>query len=278
MFIPCILICFVFGYGVCSELNGTRVIHRESEEHGVFHCIPRICPKNSHAILCTATDPANPGKDKCMPCEENTLNPRETNTSTFTDHIQVPLYEVCRKPDCNCVIEARITNLDECLKTGNANCECNHDKGFCGDDPKTCEICDGNITDPNYDSLAGKCKPGYFKDTKGNGPCSKHRNCSEGEIIIFNGNSTMDRQCGPSTETRTTTENPDKILVIIGSVVGSIVLLAVIILGVWMGRKKFGKFIQRMKNAVLNNGVNDQLNIPEEQNGNAEPSEDTSMV
>lgn len=25
-------------------------------------------------------------------------------------------------------------------------------------------------------------------------------------------------------------------------------------------------------------GVNDQLNIPEEQNGNAEPSEDTSMV
>lgn len=88
----------------------------------------------------------------------------------------------------------------------------------------------------------------------------------------------MDRQCGPSTETRTTTppENPDKI--IIGSVVGSIVLLAVIILGVWMGRKKFGQFIQRMKNAVLNDGVNDQLNIPEEQNGNAVPSEDTSMV
>lgn len=38
------------------------------------------------------------------------------------------------------------------MKTEKAICECNHDKGFCGEDPKTCEICDGNMTDPNYDS------------------------------------------------------------------------------------------------------------------------------
>lgn len=238
-------------------------------KRGDICCKPKICEINEDYRLCNNTH----REDRCIPCPPNTTNQDIINTSRVYE--QIP--GICKEIECFCLPEARIKNLDECLmKTEKAICECNHDKGFCGEDPKTCEICDGNMTDPNYDSLAGKCKPGYFKDTKGNGPCSKHRNCSEGEIIIFNGNSTMDRQCGPSTETQTTTENPDKI--IIGSVVGSIVLLAVIIPGVWMGRKKFGQLIQRMKNAVLNNGVNDQLNIPEEQNCNAEPSEDTSMV
>lgn len=40
-----------------------------------------------------------------MPCEKNTINPGETNTSTFKSHTQVAVYEVCRKPVCNCVIE-----------------------------------------------------------------------------------------------------------------------------------------------------------------------------
>lgn len=70
----------------------------------------------------------------------------------YTD-ISLRVTTVCNKKlKTLWIFSARITNLDECLKTGNANCECNHDKGFCGDDPKTCEICDGNITDPNYDS------------------------------------------------------------------------------------------------------------------------------
>lgn len=149
--IPCILICFVFGYlvpGICSELNETRVIERVSvEERRIYHCIPTTCPKNSHAILCKATDSANPGKDECFPCGKNTFYPKETNTSTILYHIQVPEYEICRKPDCNCGHEARITNPDECSGSGIAICECDLYEGFCGGDPKTCEKWGGNVTD-----------------------------------------------------------------------------------------------------------------------------------
>uniref|UniRef100_K1R375 TNFR-Cys domain-containing protein n=1 Tax=Magallana gigas TaxID=29159 RepID=K1R375_MAGGI len=54
-----------------------------------------------------------------------------------------------------------------------------------------------------------KCKPGYYKaDNKDYGPCHKHRECSIEEKIIFDGNSTMNRQCGPLTPTTTPTESP----------------------------------------------------------------------
>lgn len=45
------------------------------------------------------------------------------------------------------IFSATIWKLDECLKTGNATCECNLNKGFCGEDPKTCEKWKGNVTD-----------------------------------------------------------------------------------------------------------------------------------
>lgn len=148
MLIACILICFVLGYGVCSELNGTRVIHRESEEHGVYHCIPRICPKNYHAILCMVTDPANPGKDDCIPCDENTFNPTETNTSAIPYHIQFPMDVVCRKPDCNCGPEGFLVNKHQCNVTGAQKiCICNANKGYCGDDYKNCVKWNGKESD-----------------------------------------------------------------------------------------------------------------------------------
>lgn len=38
------------------------------------------------------------------------------------------------------------------MKIEKVICECNYDKGFCGEDLKICEICDGNMIDLNYDS------------------------------------------------------------------------------------------------------------------------------
>lgn len=297
MFIPCILICFVFGYGVCSELNGTRVIHRESEEHGVFHCIPRICPKNFNAILCEATDPANPGKDECMPCDKNKFYPKETNTSTFKSHIQLPMDVVCRKPDCNCGHEGFLVNEHDCNVTGAQKiCICNANIGYCGDDYRKCDKrnksdipVDWRLT-PNCSIK--KCEEGYSKPYVGYGACEEDTNNStttQPTTPFTSGGSTTDVQ-NNSTEVDTTTPsvNEDKdggldlnILII---AVSSLASLAVIILGVWLGiklccRNKFGQFIQRLKNTVPNNGVNNRLNeIPEEQDVNAEPSEDTSMV
>lgn len=81
----------------------------------------------------------------------------------------------------------------------------------------------------------------------GYGQCLKHKECYLEENIIFKGNSTMNRQCGPLTQTTTPTEStmmfdanststptspssddPDQIPVIIGSVVGCIILIVVI--------------------------------------------------
>lgn len=89
----------------------------------------------------------------------------------------------------------------------------------------------------------------------GYGQCLKHKECSLEEEIIFKGNSTMNRQCGPltrattptkstkmfdanstvktsSTPTSPSSDDPDKIPVIIGSVVGSIIVIVVIIVSV----------------------------------------------
>lgn len=53
-------------------------------------------------ILCDSTNSAKPGKDECIPCKNGTFNLNEMDTSTLTYHLQVPEYEVCSKPDCNC--------------------------------------------------------------------------------------------------------------------------------------------------------------------------------
>lgn len=81
----------------------------------------------------------------------------------------------------------------------------------------------------------------------GYGQCLKHKECWLEEEIIFKGNSTMNRQCGPLTQTTTPTKStkifdanstspssdgtadPDQIPVIIGSVVGCIILIVMII-------------------------------------------------
>lgn len=230
-----------------------------------FCCKTVICSLNEDYRLCNEIYK----EDRCIPCPPNTTNQDIIDTGLLDE--QIP--GICRKMDCNpttrCPPEATITNLDECLKTGNATCECKLNKGFCGEDPKTCENWKGNVTDLTkgvgltQSCQAEKCKPGYYKDIEGYGPCLKHRDCSEEEMIIFNGNSTMDRQCGPSNETRTTTptestkmfdanstvENSstptfpsndstrDSDQIVIGVVVGILILVIIVLVAIYRHRR-----------------------------------------
>lgn len=92
-------------------------------------------------------------------------------------------------------------------------CVCNLDFGFCGLDPMSCNKWNGNVEDLAIgvelarNCLAEKCKPGYFKNSEGYGQCLKHRECSNGEIITFNGTSTMDTQCNTPNATQSTTQS-----------------------------------------------------------------------
>lgn len=256
MLIACILICFVFGYGVCSELNGTSVIHRELEEHGVYHCIPRICPKNYHAILCMATDPANPGKDDCIPCDENTFNPKETNTSTITYHIQLPMDEVCRKPDCKCGSEGFLVNEHDCNVTGAQKiCICNANIGYCGDDYRKCDKrnksdipVDWRLT-PNC--TIEKCGEGNSNAYPGYGACAPSTNITTtgtstsgpsgtdlNKSTVVTNSTEVITNSTEATNTTTPSISQDKDGGLVLKIAIPLALLvAVIILSVWMGIK-----------------------------------------
>lgn len=304
--IPCtgILICFVVGCSIglvpgvqsSGETNGTET-KAHVVQRGSFYCIPKKCEINHYFILCNSTDSAKPGKDECVPCGNNTFNLERVNTGNITIPYQFPEHQICTKPECDCGPEGFIVNGHECNINGaQKNCICNANKGYCGHDYRKCVKWNGAESDIPVDwgltpnCSIQKCEKGYSKPYVGYGACKKYTNkltTTQPTTPFTSGASATDVQ-NNSTEVDTTTPsvNEDKdggldlnILII---AVASLVPLAVIIL-VYLGiklccRNKFGQFIQRLKNAVLNNGVNDQLNIPEEQNVNAEPSEDTSMV
>lgn len=264
----CVML-FVVTLCVAASMKNAEECPADMKKRGEICCKPVTCEINEDYQLCNDTH----REDKCIRCPPNTTNQDIINTS----HLDVQILGICQKIDCNpetrCPPGARITNPDECSETGIAICECDLYKGFCDKDPGTCQIWGGNVTDLTEGvgltqrCLAEKCKPGYFKDHDGYGPCLKHRDCSEGEMIIFNGNSTMDRQCGPLTEiqTKTPTEStkmfdanstvensstptspsndgttdPDQI--IIGVVVGCIILIVVIIVFVVIYRHRRGR-------------------------------------
>eukprot|EP00105_Crassostrea_gigas_P045602 XP_019929750.1 PREDICTED: uncharacterized protein LOC105345502 [Crassostrea gigas] len=289
----CILIYFVVGIGI--ETNA-QVLHRDS-----YYCLPKKCLKNQFFILCDSTNSAKPGKDECIPCKNGTFNLNEMDTSTLTYHLQVPEYEVCTKPDCNCGPEGLLVNGHNCNINGAQKiCICNVNEGYCGDDYRNCDKWNKAESDIPVDwgltqnCSIKKCEEGYSKPYVGYGACEEDTNkltTTQPTTPFTTGASATDVQ-NNSTEvdnrnTTTPSVNKDKdggldlnILII---AVASLASLAVIILGVWLGiklccRNKFGQFIQRLKNTVPNNGVNDQLNeIPEEQNVNV-ASEATSMV
>lgn len=289
--IPCILICFVVGCsfglvpGVHSsgETNGTET-KAHVVQRGSFYCIPKKCEINHYFILCNSTDSAKPGKDECVPCGNNTFNLDRVNTGNINTPYRLPEHQICTKPECDCGPEGFIVNGHECNITGaQKNCICNANKGYCGHDYRKCVKWNGAESDIPVDwgltpnCSIQKCEKGYSKPYVGYGACKKYTN-----------KLTTTQPTTPSTSGASATSvNEDKdggldlnILII---AVSSLASLAVIILGVWLGiklccRNKFGQFIQRLKNTVPNNGVNDQLNeIPEEQNVSV-ASEATSMV
>lgn len=152
--------------------------------------------------------------------------------------------------------EITLGYLNACKKTGDPYCVCNLNNGYCGEDPITCQQWPGKKEDIGkgegltQSCKVEVCKPGFYKDKEGYGGCLKHRECSLEEEIIFKGNSTMNRQCGPLTQTTTPTKSTkifganntspssdgtadtDKIPVIISSVVGCIIVIVVIIVSV----------------------------------------------
>lgn len=231
---------------VAASMTNALVCSAGMIKRGNICCKPKICEINQYYRLCNNTY----REDSCIGCPPNTTNQDIINTSLLYE--QIP--GICKDitGNCNCLPEARLTNLHDCLRTGNATCECNLDIGFCSEDPKTCRKWEGNVTDLatgvglTQSCQVENCKPGYYKDKVGYGQCLKHKECSLEEEIIFKGNSTMNRQCGPLTQTTTPTKSTkifdanstspssdgtadtDKIPVIIGSVVGCIILIVVI--------------------------------------------------
>nr|XP_034324836.1 uncharacterized protein LOC117689113 [Crassostrea gigas] len=217
----------------------------DMQKRGSICCRTKICGLNEDYILCSDTY----REDMCVPCPPDTFNQYIIDTSQEYYHGQHQ--NVCKNATEICVntcLEEATFNLTECLRTGKVTCECDRSRGYCGEDPKICLWPWGvNWTigkELTLNCQVEKCKPGYYKaDNKDYGPCHKHRECSIEEKIIFNGNSTMNRQCGPLTRTTTPTEStktsstptspssdgttdPDKI--IIGVVVGCIILIVMI--------------------------------------------------
>lgn len=312
-FIPCtgILICFVFGHlvpWVYSESNGPFVIQRklvEDQRVIIYHCITTRCLKNYHAILCKATDPANPGKDECIPCGNNTFYPNETDTRTLVDHIEVPEYEICIEPDCNCVREAILVNGPACHVNGSKKiCMCNAKIGYCGNDYKSCVKWNESDIGEGYQLTANctieKCEEGHSKPYPGYGTCDPttgttqptppptsgasgtdvHNNSTK----VLTNSTEVKNNSTDTTNTTTPSINEDKGGGLVPKIAIPLAFLVIMIIIAYVlvrfrCRKKFGRFMQRRRNAAQNNGVNNRLNgIPEEQNVSDGSTEATSMV
>lgn len=187
----------------------------DMQKRGSISCKTKICGLNEDYRLCNDTY----REDMCIPCPPNTFNLYNINRSQeyYGNHGQHQ--NVCKKATEICVnttcLEEATINLDECLRTGKVTCECDRSRGFCGEDPRTCRPWRGNVTElkkgieltPNCQLK--KCNDGNFKDKEGYGKCHKHRECSNGEMIISNGTRTMNTQCSTSNGTQSKTTNTD---------------------------------------------------------------------
>lgn len=245
----CILIYFVVGIGI--ETNA-QVLHRDS-----YYCLPKKCLKNQFFILCDSTNSAKPGKDECIPCKNGTFNLNEMDTSTLTYHLQVPEYEVCTKPDCNCGPEGLLVNGHNCNINGAQKiCICNVNEGYCGDDYRNCDKWNKAESDIPVDwgltqnCSIKKCEEGYSKPYVGYGACEEDTNNStttQPTTPFTSGASTTDVQ-NNSTEVDTTTPsvNEDKdggldlnILIIV--VLSLIVIVVIIVVVAIIYRRRRGR-------------------------------------
>lgn len=247
---PCIiLIYFVVGYGI--ETNA-QVIHRYP-----YYCIPKQCSKNHYFVLCNSTNSAKPGNDECIPCDNGTFNLNKVDTSTLTYHLQLPEYEVCKKPDCNCGPEGFIVNGHNCSINGAQKiCICNVNEGYCGDDYRKCDKWNKAESDIPVDwgltqnCSIKKCEEGYSKPYVGYGACEEDTNNStttQPTTPFTSGGSATDVQ-NNSTEVDTTTPsvNEDKdggldlnILIIV--VLSLIVIVVIIVVVAIIYRRRRGR-------------------------------------
>lgn len=230
------VILIIFGAAFClvpGVYTNTLPIQR-----GPNYCIPVLCDIDHYAIPCKATDPANPGEDKCFPCDNNSINPTRINTANFTFEYAS---QTCFVPNCKCGLEENIlANEEECKKTGIKKCVCDRSKRWCSPDPNTCQEWLGNETDikKNHELSQNckivRCKEGTSKPA-GDGVCKKDA----------------------ATEAQNTTQpsnNKDKddgLLLKILIPIGSLVLVAIIIIGIiHVLRKQRGMNMKRNRDGA----------------------------
>lgn len=134
---------FVVTLFVAASMTNAEECPAGMKKREEICCKTVICEINQYYQLCNKTH----REDTCEPCPANKTNQDIINTS----QIDVQIQGICQKIDCNpktrCPPEARLTNPDECSKTGIAICECDLYKGFCDKYPETCQKWGGNETD-----------------------------------------------------------------------------------------------------------------------------------
>lgn len=209
-----IMMLFMIALYAVANAQPEEECPSDMQKRGSICCETKICGLNKDYQLCNDTY----RKDTCIPCPPNTFN--QYNIDTSEKYYNGQHQNVCKKATeicvkTACLEEATIVNFDECLRTGKVTCECALSRGFCGEDPRTCRPWGGNVTELKkgmeltLNCQLKECNDGNFKDKEGYGKCYKHRECSNGEMIISNGTSTMDTQCSSSNGTQSTTTNTD---------------------------------------------------------------------
>lgn len=188
-------------------------------KRGLNYCIPKLCDIDHYAIPCKATDHANPGEDKCFPCDNNSINPTRINTANIPFEYA---NQTCFVPNCKCGLEENIlANEEECKKTGIIKCVCDRSKRWCSPDPNTCQKWLGNKTDikKNHELSQNcnitRCEEGSSKPA-GDGVCKKDAATEAQNTTPPSNNKDEDDGLLP------------KILIL----VGSLVLVAIIIIGI----------------------------------------------
>lgn len=245
------VILIIFGAAFClvpGVYTNTLPIQR-----GPNYCIPVLCDIDHYAILCKATDPANPGEDKCHPCGNNSVNPRRINTTNIPFQLE-PANRTCIIPahTCKCLEENIVANEGECNKTGIPNCVCDRSKRYCGPDHRTCQKWPGKATDIKEDQELAqnctivRCEEGYSKPA-GDGVCKKNApSTTQSSTSSTPGASSTDIHSA-ATEAQITTppsvseDEDDGLLRKTLIPIGSLVLVAIIIIGiVYFVRKQRG--------------------------------------
>lgn len=249
------VILIIFGAAFClvpGVYTNTLPIQR-----GPNYCIPVLCDIDHYAILCKATDPANPGEDKCHPCGNNSVNPRRINTTNIPFQLE-PANRTCIIPahTCKCLEENILTNEDKCDKTGIPNCVCDRSKLYCGPDHRTCQKWPGKATDIKEDQELAqnctivRCKEGYSKPAGDGVLCKKDApsttSTTQSSTSSTPGASSTDIHSA-ATEAQITTppsvseDEDDGLLRKTLIPIGSLVLVAIIIIGiVYFVRKQRG--------------------------------------